>query len=74
MRPGGPSSTGGDAVPRGPGSWLDRLVGACFSLLVAAIAFAVAVSIIRPYLTLLAVAALAVLGVVAWRSWQRSRW
>lgn len=55
-------------------SWLDRLVGACISLLVAAIAFSVAVSIIRPYLTLLAVSALAVCSFAAWRGWQRNRW
>jgi hypothetical protein len=50
------------------------LVGACLSLMVAAIALSVAVSILWPYFALLAITGGVVVTVGAWRSWQRSRW
>ena len=52
----------------------DRLVGACLSLMVAAIALSIAVSVIRPYFTVLAVVGGLVVAAAAWRGWQRSRW
>ena len=53
---------------------LDRLVGACVALMVAAVAVSVAVSILRPYFALLAICGGAVVAVSAWRGWHRSRW
>ena len=53
---------------------LDRLMAACLSLMVAAIALSVAVSILRPYFALLAITGGVVVAISAWRSWQRSRW
>lgn len=53
---------------------MDRLIAACFSLLVAAIALAVAVSILRPYFPVLAIGGSVFVAVASWRAWQRSRW
>ncbi|MBU4613617.1 hypothetical protein IM877_02365 [Rhodococcus sp. GG48] len=63
--------------PQTPRSWLDRLAGACFTLLAAALALYGAVAVVRTLLpTLLPIMgglALAVTAVAAVR-WYRGRW
>lgn len=58
-------------------SWIDRLVGACISLLVGVIALYYAVQILRTLLPFL-LAAIGVLaigsGFIAARRWYRGRW
>jgi hypothetical protein len=60
-----------------PASWIDQLVGACVSLLIAAVALYAAVHLLATvWLTLIAIlGGVAVLGgaFAAWRSWQRRR-
>lgn len=63
-----------------PGSWLDRLVGWCFGLLLAAVAINCAVAIIQQVLPTLVVIlgiigiVAALVGVVLAVRWWRDRW
>jgi len=61
--------------PSSSGSWLDRMVGACLSVLVAAVAISVAVHLITAvWTTLLVIGSLIIaiaVGIAVWR--ERSR-
>lgn len=57
-----------------PRGWLDRAVGTCLSLLVAALALYVAVALLQAILPWLVGLGLLVALVVGWRGWMRSRW
>lgn len=60
-----------------PSSWLDQLVGACFSLLVAAVAVYVAVRLIESVwlvLLLVILGVVVVIGLVAALRWRRQGW
>lgn len=53
---------------------LDALVGACFTLLLAAVALHMAVGLVAPYAPWLVGLGLLAAGLWLWRAWQRSRW
>ncbi len=61
----------------GYSSWLDRLVGACCSLLVAATAIYLAVRLVESIWVGLAIVAgvltFLMVSVIVWRWWRRSR-
>ncbi|WP_027861742.1 hypothetical protein [Marmoricola sp. URHB0036] len=57
-----------------PRSWLDRLAAAAMTLLLAAIAISVAITIIEPYLGFIGVVVGIGVALTVYRAWQRSRW
>jgi hypothetical protein len=60
-----------------PSSWLDQLVGACFSLLAAAVAVYTAVRLIElvwPVLLLIVLGVAVIVGLVAAVRWRRQGW
>jgi len=56
-----------------PSSWLDQLVGACFSLLVGAAALYLAVRLIEAVWVMLVIVVLAAAGMAGVVAWLRSR-
>lgn len=65
------------AVTEEPQRWLDRLVGACVSVLIGALALYGAVWLLRaiwPELTIVALSATAIVGVFSWWRSRISGW
>jgi len=64
-------------VTEEPQRWLDRLVGACISVLIGALALYGAVWLLRamwPQLTVVALTAAVIVGVFSWWQGRRSGW